>query len=180
MVKSVVRFTLSAAALLGLAFAPHGLASAAEEEPQAEIQHDYYAMVNDQTGKCWDIYQRSWNNDARIVQFDCAELPSSRQWYLEDRGNGEHAIRSKMTDKCVDIYQQNNGNDVGLVQYDCHYAPSQRWTLQPSSVPGHRLIRNVQSGRCVDVFQRSSDNNVPIVQYDCHGASSERWLLASV
>ncbi|OCB54205.1 hypothetical protein A5722_21655 [Mycobacterium vulneris] len=98
--------------------------------PTAQAASPKAKLVNTQTGLCLTIAGgESTDNNVHALQFTCDSHPS-RQWFLDDMGNGTVQIRNLQTNKCLTIAGGvSHDNNVEAVQFDCDDHPSRTWRL---------------------------------------------------
>ncbi|MFN6551428.1 RICIN domain-containing protein [Mycolicibacterium septicum] len=158
---------LTGVCAIGVMFAPPALAAS----PKAKL-------VNTQTGLCLTIAGgESTDNNVHALQFTCDSHPS-RQWFLDDMGNGTVQIRNVQTNKCLTIAGGvSRENNVPALQFTCDDHPSRSWVLDDQG-DGTTQIRNVQTQKCVTIAGGvSHDNNVEAVQFDCDDHPSRTWRI---
>ena len=73
-------------------------ASAATVDPNA-----WYVLVNRNSGKALDVYNRVTTDGARITQW-ARNDGTQQQWQFVDSGGGFYRLRSRLSGKVLDVY----------------------------------------------------------------------------
>lgn len=131
-------------------------------------------VVNPASGRCMDIYNFQYQNEAKVQIFDC-NGGENQQWQLQ----GE-AIVNPASGKCLDINNHDNlspdqykdGTKVEL--YTCNSRPNQKWEFKNGQ------LVNGPSGKCLDIYspEGALDNATPLQLFTCgSGKKNQQWTL---
>ncbi|MCY1054911.1 Ca2+-dependent phosphoinositide-specific phospholipase C [Nannocystis sp. SCPEA4] len=126
-----------------------------------------FEIVNDNSNKCLDVWNGSYQNGSDIIQWSCNGDPNQTWIYT-----GETQLRSLGNSAyCYDI----DGGDGDLEDrhhiWKCDGGESEKWRLdQYGSFVGMK-------GRCMDVPNSSVNDGVQLWHYDCNGSGAQRFHL---
>lgn len=180
--RSAVRFRRRAAAfvasaavaLVGVALplAPSPAASAADVDPTA-----WYVLVNRNSGKALEVYNRATNDGARITQWSRND-GEQQQWQFVDSGNGYYRLKSRLSGKVLDVSERSTADGAPIVQWADNNSTNQQFSLQ--DVDGHVQLIARHSGKAVEVQGASTTDGGNIVQYADWNGSNQQWQLVKV
>lgn len=159
--------------LLVSAFLGAQPADAASVDPDAS-----YVLVNRNSGKALDVYNRATDDGARIAQWTRNDQ-NQQQWQFVDSGGGYYRIKSRHSGKVLDVQNWSTANGGSIVQWADLNGANQQWRLADSSDGYVRLISR-HSGKALEVQGTSTADNADIVQYDDWGGSNQQWRLVKV
>ncbi|MDB1086089.1 non-reducing end alpha-L-arabinofuranosidase family hydrolase [Streptomyces sp. ACA25] len=148
-------------------------AGAATVDPDAS-----YVLVNRNSGKALDVYNRATNDGARITQWTRNDQ-SQQQWQFVDSGNGYYRIKSRHSGKVLDVHNWSTANGGSIVQWADLNGTNQQWRLADSSDGYVRFISR-HSNKALEVHGGSTADNANIVQYDDWGGANQQWRLVKV
>ncbi|MBB3061169.1 RICIN domain-containing protein [Microbulbifer rhizosphaerae] len=110
--------------------------------------------------KCVDVSDRSTDNYANIVQWDCWG-GDNQQFEWKNLGNGYHQLVAQHSGKCIRV------SDGDVYQYDCHDNYWSEMFERISSGSGYYILKNRGSGSCLRVENSSVSNGANIVLASC-------------
>ncbi|MFI6318830.1 non-reducing end alpha-L-arabinofuranosidase family hydrolase [Nonomuraea sp. NPDC050556] len=158
--------------LVGLFVAPQ-VANAATVDTNA-----WYVLVNRNSGKALDVYNKAINDGARITQWTRHDQ-SNQQWQFVDSGGGYYRIKSRLSGKVLDVYNFSTANGGPIVQWADLNGNNQQWKLTDSP-DGHVRFISRHSNKALEVQGASTADNATIVQYDDWGGANQQWQLVKV
>ncbi|HEX5109578.1 MAG TPA: RICIN domain-containing protein [Vicinamibacterales bacterium] len=133
------------------------------------------ALVNQNSGKCLDVEDRSLRDGARLQQWSCSGGGNQR-WEVVDRGRGHYSIISQGSGKALEV-ADNSNQDGGLVQQNRYNGRDhQLWRLDRSGSNRYKVV-SVSSGKCLDVFDASRNDGAKVQQWSCSGGYNQTWML---
>ncbi|RKN47784.1 family 43 glycosylhydrolase [Micromonospora endolithica] len=168
-------FAAAVAVLLGgalAAIAPTP-ASAATVDTNA-----WYVLVNRNSGKALDLFNRATNDGARISQWSRND-GTNQQWQFVDSGGGYYRLKSRHSGKVLDVYNFSTANGASIVQWADGNGTNQQFRLADSTGGYVRLI-NRNSNKVVEVQGASTADGGNIVQYDDWNGTNQQWQLVRV
>lgn len=148
-------------------------AEAATVDPNAS-----YVLVNRNSGKALDVYNRATDDGARITQWTRNDQ-NQQQWQFVDSGDGYYRIKSRHSGKVLDVHNWSTANGGSIVQWADLNGTNQQWRLADSSDGYVRLISR-HSNKALEVQGASTADNANIVQYDDWGGTNQQWQLLKV
>ncbi|GAA4916278.1 non-reducing end alpha-L-arabinofuranosidase family hydrolase [Streptomonospora salina] len=137
-----------------------------------------YVLVNRESGKALDVYNRDTDNGARITQWTRNDQPQ-QQWRFVDSGDGYYRLQSRISDKVLDVYNWSTANGADIVQWTDYDQANQQFRLEDSPGDYVRLI-NRNSDKAVEVQGASNADGADIVQADDTGGDHQQWRLVRV
>src|ERR671914_737556 len=138
----------------------------------------WYVLVNRNSGKALDVYNRSTADGARITQWTRNDS-NVQQWQFVDSGGGYYRLRSRHSGKVLDVYNWSTANGGSIVQWADHNGTNQQWRLGDSS-GGHVRVISRPNNKPLEVQGASTADNANIVQYDDWGGNNQQWQLIKV
>jgi arabinan endo-1,5-alpha-L-arabinosidase len=148
-------------------------ASAATVDPNA-----WYVLVNRNSGKALDVFNRATNDGARITQW-ARNDGAWQQWQFVDSGGGYHRLRSRHSGKVLDVLNSSTADRASIVQWADRNGTNQQFRLADSDGGYVRLI-NRNSGKAVDVLDQSTADGAQLVQFTDVGGTNQQWQLVPV
>jgi hypothetical protein len=132
-------------------------------------------IVNPASGKCVDIYNNDFSNEAKVQLYDC-NGGANQEWSLQ-----EGTIVNPSSGKCLDIYNHDGlspdqyKDETKVELYTCNGNPNQQWELQ-----GGQLV-NPPSGKCLDIYSPHGalENDTPLQLFTCGkaGKKNQQWEI---
>jgi beta-xylosidase len=147
-------------------------ASAADVDPTA-----WYVLVNRNSGKALDLYDRATNDGARITQWSRND-GEQQQWQFVDSGNGYYRLKSRLSGKVLDVSDRSTADGAPIIQWTDNNSTNQQFSLQ--DVDGHVQLIARHSGKAVEVQGASTTDGGNIVQYADWNGSNQQWQLVKV
>ncbi|WP_460999420.1 non-reducing end alpha-L-arabinofuranosidase family hydrolase [Streptomonospora sediminis] len=138
----------------------------------------YYVLVNRESGKALDVYNRATDNGARITQWPRNDQ-HQQQWRFVDSGDGYYRLQSRISGKVLDVYNWSTANGADIVQWTDFNQANQQFRLEDSP-GGHVRLINRHSGKAVEVQGASHADGADIVQADDSGGGHQQWRLVRV
>ncbi|MEV6715171.1 family 43 glycosylhydrolase [Lentzea sp. NPDC051208] len=155
----------------GITAAVPTVASAAVVDTSAS-----YALVNRNSGKALDVYERATADGARIAQY--ARNDGAWQlWQFVDSGGGYYRVKSRHSGKVLDF--PSTADRAGLVQTTDAGRTGQQFRLADSP-DGHVRLVNRASGKAVDVLDFSAANGAQVIQWPDTGGTNQQWQLVKI
>ncbi|WP_062646304.1 non-reducing end alpha-L-arabinofuranosidase family hydrolase [Streptomyces maremycinicus] len=148
-------------------------AGAATVDPDAS-----YVLVNRNSGKALDVYNRATDDGARIAQWTRNDQ-SQQQWRFVDSGGGYYRIKSLHSGKVLDVHNFATANGGSIVQWADLNGTNQQWRPVDSSDGYVRFVAR-HSNKALEVQGASTADNANIVQYDDWGGANQQWQLVKV
>src|SRR5918999_1120811 len=138
----------------------------------------WYVLVNRNSGKALDVYNRSTADGGRITQWTRNDQ-NQQQWQFVDSGGGFYRLKSRHSGKVLDVYNHSTANGAAVVQWADHNGVNQQWRPADSAGGYVRLISR-NSGKALEVQGASTADGANIVQYDDWGGNNQQWQLVRV
>ncbi|MEU8167111.1 endo-1,4-beta-xylanase [Micromonospora sp. NPDC049004] len=138
----------------------------------------WYVLVNRNSGKALDVYERATTDGARIDQW-ARNDGAWQQWQFVDSGGGYYRLKSRNSGKVLDVYNFSTADSAAIVQWSDGNGTNQQFRLAESSGGYLRLI-NRNSGKAVEVQGASTADGGNIVQYADWGGNNQQWQLVRV
>jgi len=133
------------------------------------------ALVNQNSGKCLDVEDRSIRDGAKVQQWSCSGGGNQR-WDVFERDRGYYSIISQGSGKALEV-ADNSNQDGGIAQQNRYSGRDhQLWRLDRAGDNRYRLV-SVGSGKCLDVFDASRADGAKVQQWACSGGRNQAWLL---
>lgn len=171
--KRILFFTIAllAASVGGVAVTP--TATAATVDPNA-----FYVLVNRNSGKALDLFNRATSDGARIAQWTRND-GAWQQWQFVDAGGGFYRVRSRHSGKVLQFEGGSTANGALLVQWADQNSTAQQFRLADSAGGYVRLISRA-SNKAVDVFNFSTADGANVVQWTDLNGTNQQWQLISM
>ncbi len=171
-----------AAVVVGLVSAlVAGVALVAGAVPAAAATVDtaaWYVLVNRQSGKALEVYERATTDGVRVTQGTRTDA-AWQQWQFADSGSGYYRLRSRHSGKVLDVLNRSTAYRAGIVQWSDLNGTNQQFRLADSA-GGHVRLINRNSGKAVDVLDFSTADGATVVQYTDLGGANQQWQLVRV
>jgi beta-xylosidase len=165
------------AVLLALALAGAGLLPGTAR-PAAAATVDTgttYVLVNRNSGKALDVYDRSTADGARINQW-ARNDQAQQQWRFVDSGDGWYRLRSVLSGKVLDVANRSTADGAAVVQWTDNGGTNQQFRLADSD-SGYVRLLNRNSGKALEVQNASTADGGAVVQYADWGGANQQWQL---
>ena len=138
----------------------------------------WYVLVNRNSGKALDVYNRATNDGARITQWT-RNNGDNQQWQFVDSGGGYYRLKSRLSGKVLDVYNFSTADGGNIVQWADGNGTNQQFRLADSDSGYVRLI-NRNSGKAVEVQGASTSDGANVVQYSDWNGANQQWQLVRV
>ncbi|MGC4856824.1 endo-1,4-beta-xylanase [Micromonospora sp. DT4] len=138
----------------------------------------WYVLVNHNSGKALDVYERATSDGARIDQWSRND-GAWQQWQFVDSGSGYYRLKSRNSGKVLDVYNRSTADSAAIVQWTDGNGTNQQFRLADSSEGYVRLI-NRNSGKAVEVQGASTADGGNVVQYADWGGTNQQWQLIKI
>jgi endo-1,4-beta-xylanase len=138
----------------------------------------WYVLVNRNSGKALDVYNRATSDGARITQW-ARNDGTQQQWQFVDSGGGFYRLRSRLSGKVLDVYNWSTSDGAAIVQWADHNGANQQFRLADSAGGYVRLVSR-HSGKAVEVQNASTADGANVVQYSDWGGNNQQWQLVRV
>ncbi|KQY21378.1 glycoside hydrolase [Cellulomonas sp. Root485] len=167
--KSVAAAALAIAGLLLALVITAPPASAASIDTTAS-----YVLVNRNSGKALDVYNRSTADGARITQWSRND-GAQQQWQFVDSGNGYYRLKSRLSGKVLDVTSRSTADGAAIIQWSDANSTNQQFSIQ--DVDGYIQLIARHSGKAVEVQGASTADGGNIVQYADWNGTNQQWQL---
>lgn len=171
------RFPLTFAAVL-LSAALGGVAAPQPASAAAVDPNTYYVLVNRNSGKALDLFNKATNDGARISQWSRND-GAWQQWQFVDSGGGYYRVRSRHSGKVLQFDGGSTADGAGLVQWADQNSTAQQFRLADSTGGYARLISRA-SGKAVDVANFSTADGANVVQWTDLNGTNQQWQLVPI
>ncbi|MDG4757343.1 endo-1,4-beta-xylanase [Micromonospora sp. WMMD710] len=138
----------------------------------------WYVLVNRNSGKALDVYNRATNDGARITQWSRND-GAWQQWQFVDSGGGYYRLKSRNSGKVLDVYNFSTSDAAAIVQWSDGNGTNQQFRLAESA-GGYVRVINRNSGKAVEVQGASTADGGNIVQYTDWGGNNQQWQLIRI
>jgi hypothetical protein len=158
------------AAVVGL-IASIGVASPAHASVGSFVE-----IVNDVTGKCVDVKDKSHEAGALTQQFHCGNR-DEQLWLPIDVGNGFFMLQSRNTSTlCLDVQFGSTLPETPVDQQSCSVGgPRMWWRFLGADDEGHLVLNSGLGNVCLALAGFSARDGRPIVIRDCATTSGQFW-----
>ncbi|GAB6940227.1 endo-1,4-beta-xylanase [Isoptericola variabilis] len=136
----------------------------------------WYVLLNRQSGKALDVYNRSTADKADVVQWTRND-GTQQQWRFEPSGGG-YQLKSRLSGKVLDVLDWSTANGGDVVQFEDRDGENQQWTVTANG--GYLTLVNRYSGKALEVQGGSTADGADVVQYDSWGGANQQWQLVKV
>ncbi|MFG1883888.1 endo-1,4-beta-xylanase [Micromonospora sp. NPDC049102] len=137
----------------------------------------WYVLVNRNSGKALDVYERATSDGARIDQWTRND-GAWQQWQFVDSGSGYYRLKSRNSGKVLDVYNRSTADSAAVVQWTDGNGTNQQFRLADSG--GYVRLVNRNSGKAVEVQGASTADGGNVVQYADWGGTNQQWQLIKI
>ncbi|SEQ25336.1 RICIN domain-containing protein [Streptomyces radiopugnans] len=170
---------LYAAASAALLAAVSLVALPAQDADAAEIDTSaYYQLVSRHSGKAIDVFERSTDNGASVVQWTPG-TGANQQFRFVPSGDGWYRIAARHSGKVLDVEARSTADGANVVQWTDNDSANQQFRVADSD-GGHVRLINRHSGKALDVWEWSTADGARISQYTDTGGHNQQWRLVEV
>ncbi|NJC12775.1 endo-1,4-beta-xylanase [Micromonospora profundi] len=138
----------------------------------------WYVLVNRNSGRALDVYNRATNDGARITQWSRND-GAWQQWQFVDSGGGYYRLKSRHSGKVLDVYNFSTADGAAIVQWGDGNGTNQQFRIAESS-GGYVRLLNRNSGKAIEVQGASTADGGNIVQYADWGGNNQQWQLVRI
>ena len=135
----------------------------------------WYVLVNRNSGKALDVYNRATNDGARITQWTRND-GTNQQWQFVDSGGGYYRLKSRNSGKVLDVSSRSTADGAAIVQWTDGNGTNQQFRLADSA-DGYVQLLDRNSGKAVEVQGASTADGGNVVQYADWGGTNQQWQL---
>ncbi|WP_422735400.1 endo-1,4-beta-xylanase [Micromonospora sp. WMMD729] len=137
----------------------------------------WYVLINRNSGKALDVYERATTDGARINQWTRND-GAWQQWQFVDSGSGYYRLKSRNSGKVLDVYNRSTADSAAIVQWTDGNGTNQQFRLADSG--GYVRLINRNSGKAVEVQGASTADGGNVVQYADWGGNNQQWQLIRI
>jgi hypothetical protein len=137
----------------------------------------YVEIINDVSGKCVDVKDKSQEPGALVQQFQCHNV-DEQLWLPIGVGNGFFLLQSRHTaSQCLDVQFGSTLPETPVDQQSCSIGgPRMWWRFEGADDQGHLVLNSGLGNVCLALSGGfSGRNGVPIVIHDCATTSGQFW-----
>ncbi|WP_184956481.1 RICIN domain-containing protein [Paractinoplanes abujensis] len=136
----------------------------------------WYVLVNRNSGKAMDVYNRATHAGAGIAQFTRND-GNWQQWQFVDAGSGYYKIKSRHSGLVLELPNATDGTQ--LIQNTDNGTTRQHFTLKDSA-GGYVRLLNRHSGKAVETWEWSTADGAIVAQYGDLDGANQQWQLVQV
>jgi beta-xylosidase len=137
-----------------------------------------YVLVNRNSGKALDLYNRATGDGARISQWSRSD-GAWQQWQFVDSGNGYYRLRSRHSGKVLDVQGASTADGAAIVQWSDNNAANQQFRLADST-DGYVRLLNRNSNKALEVQGAATTDGANVVQYADWNGTNQQWQLVPI
>lgn len=137
-----------------------------------------YKIINRNSGKALDVYQKSTADGANVQQYT-DNGGTNQQWSLVDVGSGYYKLVNKNSGKVLDVYQKSTADGANVQQWTDNGGTNQQWSVTDVG-GGYYKIINRNSGKALDVSAFSTENGANVQQWTDSGGTNQQWSFVVV
>lgn len=141
-------------------------AIAAPRAAQAQV---YGLLINQNSGKCLDVYNWSKQPGAVIDQWTCGNSQANQSWTNFPQTGGDDFVNEN-SQLCL-LSDGVAGDDV--TQAACNGSRAETWVI--SVYNNHTAIKNLGSGLYLDVYGASKNNGATVDTWYFNGNNNQLW-----
>ena len=157
---------------------------AEQQKFEITFQKDgYYRIRSAYTGKVLAVSDSKVTNGTTIIQ-KTEEGLDSEKWIIQDEGNGEYSINSKINNLCIDIPDWDAVNGKKLLMHDWNGGTAQRFTfsdvsenINTVSTGIYNIVPASSEGMALDITDGSTENGIQLQIWDYLGAEQQKFEL---
>jgi hypothetical protein len=138
-----------------------------------------YKIVNKNSGKALDVYQKSTADGANVDQWT-DNGGTNQQWKLVDAGSGYYKVQNVNSGKVLDVENMSTANGANVQQYGAWSGgTNQEWQFVDVG-SGYYKVVNHNSGKVLDVYAKSTADGANVQQYTDNAGANQQWQLVAV
>ncbi|HLL69462.1 MAG TPA: glycoside hydrolase family 97 catalytic domain-containing protein [Micromonosporaceae bacterium] len=139
----------------------------------------WYQLVNRNSGKALDVFERAVTDGADVIQWDAAAGAANQEWQFVSTGDGYHQIRARHSQQVLDVFGRSTADGADVVQWPANAGTNQQWSVVDTTGGFVKLV-NRNSAHVLAVQDASTANGADVVQSADTGATSQQWQLVPV
>ncbi|NUP01141.1 MAG: family 43 glycosylhydrolase [Nonomuraea sp.] len=137
-----------------------------------------YVLVNRNSGKAVDVYNRATTDGAAIVQW-ARNDGAWQQWQFVDSGGGYYRLKSRHSGKVLDVYQHSTADGANIVQWADLNGGNQQFRVVDTD-NGYVKLINRTSGKALESWEWSTADGGRISQYTDLNGANQQWQLVKL
>jgi Subtilase family/Ricin-type beta-trefoil lectin domain-like len=141
----------------------------------SNLQAGVYKVANLNSNKCLDVYGWFTNNNAAVVQWDCANNNDNQKWRIEPVGGGLYKLLAMHSGKALTIGNNTMTSGEKTIQWDYLNEGGQKWKIEASG-GGYRFVAS-HSNQCLEVLTASGTDGAQVQQSVCNGTPAQQFKL---
>jgi hypothetical protein len=138
--------------------------------------HQYYKVVNRNSGLVMDVYGGGTNAGAQVIQWTYHN-GSNQKWYLQPYGDTFQLV-NEHSGLVMDVYGGGKTAGVNVIQWTNHHGLNQQWFLDPKG--GYNVLQNVNSNLVADVYRGQTNAGAHVIQWSYNAGNNQQWYLVPV
>ncbi|MEO5561929.1 MAG: cellulase family glycosylhydrolase [Chitinophagaceae bacterium] len=146
-----------------------------DNPPATSIQNGTYRITARNSGKSFDVQDRSTADGANILQWTYGG-GTNQQWNVLSLGSGAYSIRAVHSGKSLDLSGWSTADGGDINQWTYSGGNNQRWRIE-SVGSGYFRIVSVHSGKAVEITGNSSADGAAINQRTYSGATNQQFTF---
>jgi arabinan endo-1,5-alpha-L-arabinosidase len=174
-----IRAALTLLAVVAVTFAQ--LVAPVSVAPAAAATIDtnaWYVLVNRNSGKALDVYDRSTADGGAIDQWS-RNNGAWQQWRFVSSGSGYYRLQSRNSGKVIDISGRSTADGADVVQWSDTNGTNQQFSVQDVAT-GYVQLLNRNSGKALEVWEWSTADGARVSQFTDTNASNQQWQMIRV
>ncbi|MBI4941834.1 MAG: RICIN domain-containing protein, partial [Actinobacteria bacterium] len=138
----------------------------------------YYVVVNANSGKALDVWNRSTADGGEIRQYTRTDA-ANQQWQFVSSGGGYYRLKSRHSGKVLDVVGASTADGARVQQYTDYNVNNQQWSLTGLDNNSVRFISR-NSNKALEVYNWSTADGGTVVQYTDRATANQQWRLVRV
>jgi alpha-galactosidase len=136
----------------------------------------HYKLLNRNSGKALDVYNKSTANGANIIQWADSGT-ANQQWNIIAAG-GYYKLVSVNSGQVIDVSGASTVDGTQVVQWPDSGTANQQWNIV--AVGGYYKLLNRNSGKALDVSGASTADGANVIQWTDNGGANQQWSIVQV
>jgi arabinan endo-1,5-alpha-L-arabinosidase len=173
------RAVLTLLAALAVTFAGLTVPTPAPTASAATIDTNaWYVLVNRNSGKALDVFDRSTADGAAIDQWS-RNNGAWQQWRFVSSGGGYYRLQSRNSSKVIDISGKSTADGANVVQWADNNGTNQQFSVQDVAT-GYVQLINRNSGKALEVWEWSTADGARVSQFTDTDGANQQWQMIRV
>jgi arabinan endo-1,5-alpha-L-arabinosidase len=173
------RAVLTLLTALAVTFAGLAVPTAVPTASAATIDTNaWYVLVNRNSGKALDVFDRSTADGAGIDQWS-RNNGAWQQWRFVSSGSGYYRLQSRNSGKVIDISGRSTADGANVVQWADNNGTNQQFSVQDVAT-GYVQLINRNSGKALEVWEWSTADGARVSQFTDTNAVNQQWQMIRV